>query len=688
MQHSYPFAQVLTKKFFLVAFFFAPLLLTAQNDDPNTTDLLENYFRDNEFASESDAQQFLENLEQFRDQPLDINRVSRNDLVSLHLLSEIQIDDFLAYRAQFGAFLSIYELQAIPGWDLEDIRRILPYVRANSSLQTRNVKLLHGFYKGENELLLRWGRPVPPNYSSFGAASQVEGAPNAVALRYRHTFDNRLRFGFTAESDPGEAIFRKSNPQGFDFYSFHLFAKDINEHLKVVALGDYSARFGQGLLLQTGFSPGKSAETVSVVRGGRKINSYAAFGETFFFRGAAATFALNKHIEITALYSNRHRDGNVLTPDTIDQEYADLVFSSLQTSGYHRTSSEIQDEKSIHEQVGGASVSYLWNNAQITANGLYVLYDKPWNPATAAYRRFVFSGKSLAGTSLDYHWRWRNLFLFGETARSDNGAVATVNGLLLAAHRNVTLSAVQRSYPKDYQAIYAAPFGETSGGNNEKGLFIGADIRWTRRWQLNFYADVWRHPWLRFDAGAPSAGRDYLARVLWQKGKTFSAYLLYKTETKEHDGPEGAPGLVPGRLDRLRLHVVSKVSSALELRSRLEWSVYRLEGQQPASGYLAFEEAVFKAPGSPVRGSVRFSVFDTRNYDARIYAFENDLFAAVSIPAFSGKGARYYFNLQWNVSRNFRLEARVEETNILRAVTSTGNTGKERYFKLQARIKW
>jgi hypothetical protein len=63
---------------------------------------------------------------------------------------------------------------------------------------------------------------------------------------------------------------------------------------------------------------------------------------------------------------------------------------------------------------------------------------------------------------------------------------------------------------------------KVSGASNEKGLFLGADVRWTRRWQINAYADVWRHPWLRYGVNAPSAGHEYLARVQWQKGK----YLL------------------------------------------------------------------------------------------------------------------------------------------------------------------
>jgi hypothetical protein len=689
MPKIFHFARAQSLLVLMILFHFATLPVAAQEEEPASSELLENFFRDNEAASESDAQQFLENLDLLLDHPLDLNSASREDLAALHLLQEIQLENFIAYRTQFGPLLNIYELQAIPTWELSDIRRVLPFTKISSSLDTRNVPWWNGFYRGENELLLRGGFPDPPNYSTFGQSRSVEGGPYAVAVRYRHTFDGRLRFGFTAESDPGEAIFNKSNPKGFDFYSAHLFVQNVNARVKAIALGDFSARFGQGLLLQTGFSPGKSAETVSVARGGRKLNAYGAFGETFFLRGAATTLSLGKHLEITALISNRRRDGNVQYPDSTDQEASDILFTSLQTSGYHRNSSEIADEKSLRESMGGVSTTFHWRNGQITANGLYIAYDKPWNPTPAPYRQFTFRGKNLGSASVDYHWRWRNFFVFGESARSDNGGLASVQGLLLSAHRNVTLSAVQRSLSKDYQSIYAAPFAESSGANNENGLFLGADIRWIRRWQLNFYADAWRHPWLRFGVSSPSRGREFLARLQWQKSKTFSAYILWQSETKEHDSNLAElPGLVENRRDRIRLHAISKVNRSLELRSRVEWTTFQVANLKPSQGYIAYQEAVVKIMGSPVSGSVRYTVFDTEDYDTRVYAFEKDLFSAVSIPAFAGSGTRYYVNLQWNITRQLRLEGRMEQTNTRRTVTDSGTLGKARVWKIQARLKW
>jgi hypothetical protein len=668
----------------ILIFLLLPACLLAQTDDPFIGELLENFFRDNEQASESDAQLFLENLEIYRSRPLDLNRATRADLLDLRLLNEIQVDNFITYRDKFGPLLNEYELQAVPDWDLADIRRMLRFARVGTGLDTRNVQIFRGFYEGSNEILFRWGQPVPPNY--FGS---VEGGPNSLALRYRHSFDNRLRFGFTAEKDPGEAFFKGSNRHGFDFYSAHIFAYNVNRTVRAVALGDYSARFGQGLLLQTGFSPGKSAETTSVMRGGRKINGYSAFGETFFYRGAAATIGLGKNLEITALYSNRRRDGNVIMPDTVDMEFQEIIFSSLQTSGYHRSPAEIADEKALREQAAGFSATYLWKSGQISFNGLHLLYDKPWNPSSSTYNQFAFRGKTLTGFSLDYNWRWRNFLLFGETARSDNGAVAALNGLLLAPDRHVTLTALHRSFAKDYQSVYALPFAETANAANEQGFYLGADIRYTRRWQINVYADVWRHPWLRFGASGPSQGREFLARVLWTKSRIFSAYALWQSEVKERDSDvEGVFGLLENRRDRLRLHAVYRTHPSVELRSRIEWTTFHVQNIARTRGFVAYQEAVVRAMGFPVWGTARYAVFDTDNFDTRVFAFENDLFSAISIPAFSGRGTRFYLNLHWQATKWLRLEGRFEQTDQTRAVTDSGLTGRERFWKLQARLQW
>ncbi|TNE61795.1 MAG: helix-hairpin-helix domain-containing protein [Bacteroidetes bacterium] len=660
-----------------------PVAIRAQVEDPGTAELLENFFRDNEQAAESDAQLFLENLQQLRLNPLDLNRATREDLADLQLLTEIQVENLLAYRAACGAFLNIYELQAVPGVELPDIRRILPFVRVETGLDTRNTSLWQGATSGANELILRWGKQYPPNYSGT-----VEGKPDALAMRYRHSFDNRLWFGITAEKDPGEALFAGSNKQGFDFYSGHLYIRDLNDKVRMLALGDYSARMGQGLLLQTGFAPGKSAEATAIARGGRRLRPYAAFGETYFLRGIAANLNLGRKWECTALFSSRRRDGNLLArTDTTDQEFADQVFTALQTSGYHRTPGEIADEKAIRETVGGLTVARIWKNGQVAVNGLHVRYDRPWEPTEAPYRKFLFAGRSLSGASLDYFWRSRNWFVFGEWAGSENGGTAMVNGLLFNADRHVTLAVLHRGLGRDYQSVYAAPFAETSGANNENGLYIGADVRFGKQWKINAYADVWKHPWLRFGVDAPSRGSEYLGRLIWAPVRGVAMYVLWQQEIKERNATEH-PGLEEHKRQRFRIHADYKVSPALELRSRVEWSRFSAGPSPTSGGFLAYQQAVFRPLGFPLTGSVRFTIYDTQDFDSRIYTFENDLFSALSIPAFSGRGSRYFINLSWRVNRWFRLETRFEQTIQRLAVTSSGFTGRRSFWKVQGRFRF
>src|SRR5690554_8234852 len=98
----------------------------------------------------------------------------------------------------------------------------------------------------------------------------------------------------------------------FSLLSFHPIPKRKMENLN---RGDYQAQFGQGLVFGSGYSPGKGAEAITTVRrssvGLRPFTSAMEFG---FFRGGAATYSMG-NFELTALYSNAPRDGNVQSLD-------------------------------------------------------------------------------------------------------------------------------------------------------------------------------------------------------------------------------------------------------------------------------------------------------------------------------------------------------------------------------------
>src|SRR5690606_2581814 len=223
-------------------------------------------------------------------------------------LSDLQINSLLDYRTQAGELISIYELQAVPGFDLASIRRILPFVKVGGDLDDFQISPAKMFLQSGNDLMLRWTRvletqagfaPLPEGESS----TRYAGDPNGFFIRFRRSFENRLSIGFNAEKDRGEEFFAGSNRQGFDFYSAHAFLRNLNKTVKAVALGDFAVSFGQGLTIYNGFAPGKSSLVTSIKRRGAPLRPYTSVNEADYLRGGGVTLAFAKNWETTLFAS-------------------------------------------------------------------------------------------------------------------------------------------------------------------------------------------------------------------------------------------------------------------------------------------------------------------------------------------------------------------------------------------------
>ncbi len=630
--------------------------------------ILENFIEDTGEETPFDFNTAFEEIQFYSKKKLDINKASAEDLSDLLVLNELQIQTLLRYRQELGNLLSLHELQAVPGFDLETIRNLLPFVTVKSDIDNIQLSIFEMFSSGSNELYLRWGRfleqqrgfIVPEDTS----ANYYLGDPNRLYLRYYKNFENKMTFGITAEKDPGEEFFRGSNKQGFDFYSAHFYLKNYNRVLKTIALGDYTASMGQGLILYSGFGRGKSAEVLKIKRNRRTIKKYSSVNEVNFLRGAAATIGLGNHLELTTLFSSRRRDANL--PDPTELEDPEIeAFSSLQITGLHRTAAEIADEGAILNTKFGAILKYRKEGFKIAINGLYDKFDRDFNRNTVPFNQFRFSGNSLLNLSLDYSWVYKNLNFFGETAMSDNGAVATINGLIAALDRKIHISLLHRHFPVDYQALDPNPLAETGGANNENGLYIGMEIKASNRWNLRGYFDVYRHPWLRFNADAPSRGYEVRGILTYKIKRKLTAFIEVRDEVKQINTPNNETNfdfLSQSQLFQIKMHVAYKANKALELRNRLHFGYAQVEGQERQNGVMLYQDVIYKPIGFPLSFTARYAVFDTDAFNIRFYAYENNLLFTQSIPPLFGRGSRYYLNLRYRGIRNLTLEARIAQT--------------------------
>ena len=659
---------------FLLLFIGLPILLFSQQVDSTYQEesdhlsLLEDYVDQLGSDQSFDFNTLLEALEYYQQRPLNINKCTEEELAALNLLSPLQIEQLIQYREQFGELLAIYELQAIPGFDLSSIRRILPYVQVGKDLDDYQVGLLPMLATGRNELFIRWRRNLERARGFDEEYTQpFEGDENQIYTRFRHSYGNRLSYGFTAEKDAGEAFFAKSNPNGFDFYSAHLYLYEYRKWLKSLAIGDYNISFGQGLLLYSGFGARKGSQVMNIKRNQRVLRPYRSVEENNFLRGAAATVRAGKNWEITAFFSSLRRDGNVIQIEdstAIDDEELG-GFSSLQTTGLHRTPNEIEDEDAIRHTVFGGRAQYKQGSFKIALNGLYNRFDQDLQRAIFPYNQFFFNGQELANLSTDYSLRLRNATFFGETAFSDNGGYATTNGLLASLDRQLSISLLHRYFSRDYQAINPNPFAETTGARNEHGLYIGLEYLIGLNWRIHAYADFYEHPWLRFRSDAPSKGADYRLRLTYTIKRKLETYIELRDETKEEnqfDENSLSNRLVENRRFQFRFHFARQITKGIRLRSRLDVGFFKRGEEARLNGISLYQDILFTPKSFPLHCTARFALFDTDDFAIRFYNYENGLLYAFSIPAYYNRGRRFYLNLRYRGIRNLTLEARYART--------------------------
>ena len=144
------------KKAVIIIILIIPFFASAQNDDIDLEQFAERLFQvQDEDVSYEDI---YESLLLLYTNKLNLNKAEPEEIASLYVLSPSQINNFFSYRDQFGTFLSINELQAIPDFDLETIRSLLPFVTITESDADSRPFMTRLLTEENNYFLLRWTR--------------------------------------------------------------------------------------------------------------------------------------------------------------------------------------------------------------------------------------------------------------------------------------------------------------------------------------------------------------------------------------------------------------------------------------------------------------------------------------------------------------------------------------------------
>lgn len=663
-----------------------------------------------------DPEVLLDALLNLRENPLDVNTASAADLSAIPALSGDLAAAIVRYRAANGPFASLPQVQLVPGVTPDVYGAARPYLTIGPRLAagaaprarrfpavptTRTV--LSGLRTTVTQRVTR-RLSEQAGYVGPDSLRDYAGGPERIYTRATAAYRRNVSVNVTLESDPGEA-FRwdpGTNTYGYDYVSMHAAVTDVGR-IEALVVGDFIAEFGQGLALWRASGFGKGPDAVGGPgRVGRGIRPYGSVDENNFFRGAALSVLLTPRLVATAFGSRRTLDASLDAPDSLDLADPDLppdaldgtIVTSLSADGLHRTERELARKDALGETLVGGGAEYRFTTPRVDGRAgvvaTYGLYDSPLAEGTRPDNRFSFAGDRATTISAYADARTRLAQAFGEVARGAGGGLGAVAGVGTDLGGGAEILVVGRHYGRDFTSLHGYPFAERNGtGQGETGLYLGMRLRPSRTWTANVYYDQYRFDWLRFNVPRPSVGHEALALVEHRPSRYTRVYVQARTETREaaRDVANGVPGSTVGGLAdetraTLRLHGEWDASRRLRLRARVEGSRFHTSDDagtdtgEALTGALVYQDVRYELVPRRLRVDARLTLFRTDGYDARLFAFENDLAGVFAIPPLSGRGARGYVLLRATPLDALVVEAKVA-TTWLRGVRSIGSGPQE-----------
>ncbi len=626
---------------------FSTLIVRSQTPvDPLIEQLIESIAESS--PDDFDYSELVERLTYYSKHPFNINKVTAEQLQELVFLSPVQINAFLNHRKINGQFIELFELQAIDGLDAETLKLFLPFCSLSEVNPLENIGLKSLLTKGTNEVMLTYGQVLqkkkgfmmPENSDN----SHYIGGSGRFLSRYRYHFGQSLSASLTMEKDAGESFFSKNQARGFDFYSGNISYKS-STRLKKLVLGDYSLQFGQGLTMWSGLSFGKGAAVATITKNNIGLKPYTSTNELLFLRGLAGTMSLGK-IDVTPFISYRFVDGGLEAADSLEE------IKSINTAGFHRTQTEIDNRNTIKQLLYGVNAQYSSRGLRLGATAYQTNFNRPFGEGKLPYNAKRFSGDKLDNLGAYYNYNFHNLYFFGEVAHSLNTGYAFINGVISSLSPKVSLILFHRDYQANYHSFFNQAVSEGTNAVNEKGFYSGLVITPSRKAELNIYADFFKFPWLRYRVDAPSSGYEILSQFSYSPSKRLKAILRYKVESKEeNDSQDNTMNYLTEVLKQnYRFEVNYKISDDFQLRNRIEATAYKKEDNSE-QGFLMYQDVIYHPMLSKISGNCRFAIFNTPGFNSRLYAFENDVLYSYSVPAYQNKGLRFYLNARFKVNR-------------------------------------
>ena len=644
------------------------------------------------------------------DHPLDLNACTRSAMLSSGLFSPFQAASLLDRRMRDGDILSYTELGYTDGFTPELARALSHFVvlRSRNPPGKPSVPQLHA------SLLLRTScsgsSSVPAAradlqtaaaHSTSGANSTASGknpsaATSSFASGKNDPFSGSAAFGIkTAVSLEGrlDAFWsaRKSYSDrtfGPGTISLAIYGKSIPGR---ILLGDYSARFGQGLLLWSGFSIAGFSSVQSFRRNASGLSASSSFTRTL--HGIGLDLALGRST-ISAVWSTPVQSTNPRllalnynhifrtssTGATLLADPGRLYAASIDfRAGLPRLS--LSGEFAFELLPASASAALAPAPASVAASAAVPSLAAPAVAASATASAALATAPaavpSLAAPAVAASASVAPVSAASATPQPDSPAAVFVPAGLLSAVWTPSygnrLAVLARYYPQNWSQLAASPPSAFSTAKDEFGsAFLFQSARYT----------------LSLDLARRLSEANWQYRLLASANLPFRLGLPGRTQRKTNSST-GIDGTISVRsLSRFRPSQSLPFRQDLRCDLKLELNRLKLNTRCNLLWCRNFAMLGYIEPGfSDQFFSLWFRLtgYSVPSWDDRISTWERDIPGSFTVPARYGKGLALSCTSSLTIQRKrlrHRLNARLSYDVYSRKETLT----RKPELKLQYRM--
>lgn len=569
-----------------------------------------------ERTGEENQAYLAEILEELAENPVKINSASVAGLEAIPLFTHFMAISVRDYIRDFGEILSLYELAAVPGFDLRTaliLSRILDFSPGSAN---PGKGFFTSLSDGRSQFLTRGSvylerqkgyTPVTAGEWQKNSDSRYLYPPGRLYAQYKYTVPGRFKFALTTERDGGEKI---------GDYIGASFQLDNAGIFQTIVAGDFTARFGQGLVLWNSGSLFTSLTAPAFAKSGTGLSAYTSTDENISFRGAGVSLGKGR-AALSLFLSSRERDARI----------ADGGYTSLLNTGLHNTTTTLSRRRSLGITAAGGNLTLSGEHFRGGVTFSLYRYSHPYTGRDSILlnrqARFGNLGANFGADLLFMKGRTR---YFSEVATDLAGSLAALGGFTFASPSGFTISGLIRSYSGEYISPFGGAVSHSGKMRGENRANLSAACVTSSGNNYTLWCE-----WLLEEA-APRWGAEALFR--WREFSTLSLKAASR---------EGGVSL--------RAHANIRSSARFSFIARGEAVAAATEGDTLGTGWLIYAESLLRSKKGRADCSARIGFFNTPHWNLRIYAYERDVLYGYSVPVLYGRGVRWYFNLHAELLR-------------------------------------